>query len=562
MKQTNRSRSLLVLITAMVVVILLNVINTQYFQRFDFTADKRYTMSDATKTMLNGLKDPVLVEVYLEGDFPAGFDRLRNAIKETLDEFNAYSGGKVNYRFTDPSAATDAKKRSDFHQQLAEKGLQPTNLYVNEDGKKTEKIIFPGAIIRYGDKEQAVLMLKGNKSASAEVQLNQSIEGVEFELATGIKKVTSSLRKRIGVIQGHRELNGTELYDLGITLKEQYAVEKVELQKVVSLDGFDMVIVARPDSTFSEPDKFKLDQFIVKGGNAVFFLDGIRAQLDSIKPEGSLHLPADVNLTDLLFKYGVRVNGDIVMDINSSAVRLMVGIVGDKPDFKLVPWRYFPVINTFGNHPITKNMDGLLMRFTSTLDTVAAPGIRKTPLLFTSEYSRIIPAPVRLSFNDARLEPKPEQYQVKNLPLAWLLEGSFQSLYTNRLAKQTVDTFKFVERGKPGKVLVVSDGDFPANDINYQQRSTYPLGYDKHTAFTFANKDFILNAVSYMLDENGLILARAKNIQLRPLDKVRLKKEKTKWQVFNLALPPVTIALFGMVWAWQRRRKYGNKRNA
>lgn len=559
MKQNNRSRSIIWLSIAVLVILLFNVANTQYFLRLDFTADKRFTMSPATKSMLANIKDPVIVEVFLDGDLPSGFERLQNAMRETLDEFGTYSGNNVIYKFTDPNAATDQKKRDEFHQQLALKGLQPTNLVVNQDGKQTQKIIFPGAIVRFGEREASALVLKGNQGASPEMRLNQSIEGVEYELAAAIKKVTTRQRKRIGVIQGHRELNGTEMYDLGISLKEQYDVEKVELQKVVSLDGYDMVIVARPDSMFSEPDKFKLDQFMVKGGNALFFVDGIYARMDSIKPEGSLHLPLNNGLADLLFRYGVRVNGDVVMDINSGAVPLVVGIVGDKPNVQLVPWRYYPVVNTFSSHPIVKNMDGLLLRFASTLDTIAVKGIRKTPLFYTSDFSRIIPSPVRLSFNDARLEPKPEVYNRKKLPLAWLLEGSFTSLYTNRLAKETMDTFKFKEVDKPGKLLVVSDGDFVRNDIDFATRTTLPLGYDRAMRFQFANKDFVMNAVSYMLDEDGLILAKAKEIQLRPLDKVKVKAQKTRWQVVNLASPPIVIALFGMFWSWQRKRKYGRK---
>lgn len=559
MKQNNRSRSIIWLSIAVLVILLFNVANTQYFLRLDFTADKRFTMSPATKAMLGNIKDPVIVEVFLDGDLPSGFERLQNAMRETLDEFGTYSGNNVIYKFTDPNAATDQKKRDEFHQQLALKGLQPTNLVVNQDGKQTQKIIFPGAIVRFGEREASALVLKGNQGASPEMRLNQSIEGVEYELAAAIKKVTTRQRKRIGVIQGHRELNGTEMYDLGISLKEQYDVEKVELQKVVSLDGYDMVIVARPDSMYSEPDKFKLDQFMVKGGNALFFVDGIYARMDSIKPEGSLHLPLNNGLADLLFRYGVRVNGDVVMDINSGAVPLVVGIVGDKPNVQLVPWRYYPVVNTFSSHPIVKNMDGLLLRFASTLDTIAVKGIRKTPLFYTSDFSRIIPSPVRLSFNDARLEPKPEVYNRKKLPLAWLLEGSFTSLYTNRLAKETMDTFKFKEVDKPGKLLVVSDGDFVRNDIDFATRTTLPLGYDRAMRFQFANKDFVMNAVSYMLDEDGLILAKSKEIQLRPLDKVKVKAQKTRWQVVNLASPPIVIALFGMFWSWQRKRKYGRK---
>jgi gliding-associated putative ABC transporter substrate-binding component GldG len=543
-----------------VVLLLVNVIATEYFVRFDFTSDKRFTITEASRKLLSQVKDPILVEVYLEGDFPAGFDRLKRAIKEKLDDFAAYSDGRVQYKFTDPSLAVDAKKRNDFYLQLAQKGLQPTNLHANEDGKTIEKIIFPSALVRLADRELPVQFLKGNQSASAEQRLNQSIEGVEFELATVIQKISTTNRKRIGVIQGHRELNGTELYDIGSTLKEYYGVEKVDLQKVVDLNGFDAIIVARPDSTFSEPDKFKIDQFVVKGGNALFFLDAIKVQLDSIKPDGSLHLPTDTKLTDLLFRFGVRINADIVMDMNSAYIPLVTGYLGDKPQTQMAPWRYFPIVNFFGNHPIVKNMDALQVRFASSMDTVMAAGIQKTPLFFTSNYSRIIPAPVRLSFNDARLQPKPEQYKVKNIPLAYLLEGTFQSLYTNRLAPETMTTFAFKAKDKAGKVLVVSDGDFVRNDINYTQKSTYPLGFDRFAQVQFANKDFVLNTLAYMLDNDGLILAKTKEIQIRPLDKVRVGKEKTRWQAINMVAPVALIGLFGLVWSARRKAKFGKKR--
>lgn len=538
-------------------IILVNIIASQFFYRFDFTEDKRYTISDATRKLLTQVKDPILIEVYLDGEFPAGFERLKRSIKEKLEDFNSYSGGKVNYKFTDPSQATDAAKRNDFYMQLAKKGLQPTNLHANEDGKQIEKIIFPGALIRLADRELPIQFLKGNQSAPAEVRLNQSIEGIEFELASAVEKITNVNRKRIGVIQGHGELNGTEMYDLGVTLKDLYAVEKVDLPKVVNLEGYDAIIVAAPDSSFSEPDKFKIDQFIVKGGHALFFIDGINVRIDSIKPEGSLHLPVDTKLNDLLFKLGVRINGDIVMDMNSAYIPLVTGYMGDKPQTQMSPWRYYPIVNFFGQHPTVKNMDALQIRFASSIDTVYTPGIRKTPLFMTSNYSRIIPSPVRLSFNDARLQPRPEQYKVKNIPLSYLLEGSFQSLYTNRLAKETIDTFNFKERDKPSKVLVVSDGDFVRNDINFMQKTTYPLGYDRFAGIQFANKDLILNVLAYMLDNDGLILARTKEIQIRPLDKLKVNKEKQKWQALNLIAPVVLIGLFGLVWTARRKSKYG-----
>lgn len=540
---------------AVVAIVFINIIGSQFFYRLDLTEDKRYTITPATKTLLNKLNDVVYVEVYLEGDFPAAFKILQSSIRETLEEFRAYGGENIQFKFINPSADPDQKARTELYNQLAKRGLQPTNLYEGGEDNRVQKIIFPGAIVSYGGKEAAVTLLKGNQAASAVERLNQSAEGVEYELASAIKKLINPTKKRIAVLQGNGELNGRQMYDFGMALKDFYQVEPVNLRTTLDLSSYDAIIVAKPDTAFLEPDKFKIDQFIVGGGKALFLLDPIQMEMDSIKQEGSLVIGNDVNLTDMMFRYGVRVNNDLLMDLSSAYIPLVVGYMGDKPQTQLVQWRYFPLISTFGNSPIVKNLDAIYTKFASTIDTVKAAGIKKTPLLLSSKYARIIAAPVRLSFNEARLKPLPEQYQKSDIPIAYLLEGKFQSLFTNRLPPEAQTNLKFKAEDKPSKIIVCSDGDIASNEIT-KNGQRYLLGYDRFSGVQFGNKEFLMNAMSYLLDDDGVILARAKEIQVRPLDKPRIEKEKLNWQILNMALPALVVAVFGLLRFYRRKRRY------
>jgi len=541
---------------AMVLVIALaNLLLYGFFYRLDLTEDKRYSISDASRKILSTLKGPVFVEVYLEGEFPAGFERLQRSIRETLDEFRACSGDKLDYQFVDPSAAPDPKTRNKTYQQLAKLGLQPTNLMVKQGAEQVQKIIFPGAVIRVKGREIPVQLLKGNQAASPGERLNQSVEGIEYELANGIKSATQTAVSRIAVLTGHGEATDRQMQDFGLTLRQFYDVSKVDLTVVENLSEYDLAVLIKPRLTFSEFDKFKLDQFLVKGGKLLLLLDGIRAELDSIKPDGSLSFPYNTNLDDLLFHYGVRLNADLLLDMNCGAIPLVVGYLGDKPETRLVPWRFYPVLNNFGKHPIVRNMDALYGRFVSTLDTSISPGIKKTPLIMSSGYSRILASPVRLSFNEARLNPQPEQYKKQDLPVAYLLEGRFTSHYQNRMLPDAKDKLSFRESDKKSAMVVVGDGDIARNDTN-KAGDFFALGYDRFLRTTFANKDFLLNSIAYLLDENGVILARNKTIALRPLDLPRIGREKIWWQSVNVAGPVLLVLIFALVRLWLRNRRY------
>jgi len=523
-----------------------NALASFVFFRWDLTQEKRYTISDATKKLLQNLDGQVVVDVYLTGDFPAGFERLERAIQETLTSFSDYGGVNLAYRFIEP-------KEASMQEELMKKGLIPTNLFANEDGKRTERLVFPGAVLVYEGKEYAVQLLKGNKSASSEEQLNQSYEGVEFELASAIRRLTQKERKRIGVLVGHTKVPPPRFSDLLANLQQSYDLY-FDVQNPDSWEKGDLLLIPKPDTPFTDEEKYRLDQFVMRGGKLLVFADGVR--VDSVSLEGTFAQPLDLNLDDLWFKYGCRINQNLVKDLSCAMIPLNVGNMGDKPQIQPMPWRFFPLLNNFGKHPIVRNLDVIYTRFPSTIDTIAAEGITKTPLLLTSQYTQIRKAPALVAYNEARQQPDPEEYNAGVKSVAVLLEGAFSSLFNNRLLSNDPRISTFVGQGKPAKVIVVSDGDLIVNDIDYKRNTPLPLGYDRLSGNTFANKDFVLYAIEYLLDSEGLITARNKQVTLRPLDKLRLKEEKTQWQLLNVLGPLIAIGLLGVVWQWWRKLKY------
>lgn len=414
--KSNRSSDILKFLAWVAGIVLLNVVAANYFFRLDLTEDKRYTIAPVTKQMLGGLENEIVVDVYLEGDFPAGFKRLQQSVRETLDEFRIYADGNLRYNFIDPTDIADEKQRNEFYTSLAQKGIIPTNLRATEEGKQVERLVFPGAVIRYKGKEAAVNLLKGNLAATPDERLNQSVEGVEYELATAIRKVAFQGNKIIGYITGQGELEQQQVTDLLGSLQEYYRVARGDLAQIPSLDGLDLIIVAKPTQAFTEADKYKIDQFIMKGGKAVFFVDPMYADLDSVAAGGTFALPYNLNLDDLLFRYGVRLNPNLIMDLNSGFIPIVTGYMGDRPQTEMINWRFYPLLNNFSDHPITRNLDAVYSKFVSTMDTVKADGIRKTPLVYTSAYSRVLDAPVPLTLEEARLEVNPQQYQAGQQP--------------------------------------------------------------------------------------------------------------------------------------------------
>jgi ABC-2 type transport system permease protein len=540
-------------------VIGVNILANRFFFRIDLTEEKRFTINDATKNLLKNLDDEVYVKVYLTGKgIPAGFKRLENAVRETLDEFQVHGGTNIKYAFIDlNSEIKDEKTRNEKIIELAKKGIQPTNVTAKEDGRRTQILVIPGAVITYKDKEIATLLLKNNSNRAISRQeiLNQSCEGVEYQLASAIKTITASQKKKIGIFVNYSRLPAVNQLDLIGALKKNYELYPVDLRQSSTLDGLDAVLVMKPDQMFNDDDKYKIDQFIINGGKALFFIDAVK--VDSVAREGNMAQVQSIGLEDLLFKYGVRLNPTLIKDAQMCAnIPLDVGNFGNKANIQLVPWQYYPLINTFGKSPIVKNLDAVYTKYAGTLDTVRASGIIKTPLLMTSQYTQILNAPAIMSYNFANKEMDANQYKAGVQTVGVLLEGKFESLFKNRILPSDPRSATFKAEGKPSKIVICADGDIPVNDFDKKQNTPLPLGFDKYSGNTYANKDFVLNSIDYLLDDNGVISARNKEIVLRPLDKVALQDEREYWQGINLIIPIVVLVLAGLLKGYLRKRRY------
>lgn len=553
-----KTGDLLLLANGIVALVLINLLSSQFFFRLDLTEEKRYTIHPSTREMLSGLDEEVYVEVFLEGELNAGFRRFQKAIRETLEMFRIYSQNRIQYSFTDPATALSQKARSEFMSELAAKGLQPTNVIDTRDGERVEKIIFPGVVVSYGGAEKGVMLLKGNKAGSPEEEINQSIEGIEFEIANAIFKLTETDPKQIGILSGHGGLSGIELASLEQAVSELYHLRTIDLHDAALADC-EALVIAKPTIPFSEADKYRLDQYIMKGGKVLFLIDRLDASMDSATQATHFAFPYETRLDDQLFRYGVRINPDLIQD--RYAARYPV-ITGQRPDgsaqMQLMEWPFFPLINRFPPHPVTRNLDMVLTRFVSSIDTVKAEGVKKTPLMLTSQYSRKLTAPVNVNINELRANLTAAQFTEKFIPVAWLLEGRFTSLYKNRFLPEGVDQNSFQPESVPTSMIVVSDGDLARNDVNRRTGQPFPLGFDPYTNYTFANRELLLNMLSYLVDEDGLIRARNKQISIRPLDREQIAAEKVKWQIINLGLPLALVVLFGVTRAYWRKKKFAN----
>lgn len=568
---------LLQFLLSILIIVLVNIVATRLFTRIDLTAEKRYTLSETTKELLRGVDDIVYFQIYLEGDFPAGFTRLQQATREMLDEFRAYSRN-IEYEFINPSASEDPKERNDVYQLLIEKGLQPTDLQVSTKEGRQQQIIFPGAIVSYKGREMSLELLRSQLGAPSEKVLNNSLEGLEYNLASTISTLTSDKKPAIALIGGHGELGNRFVYDAAESLSESYAVERVfidgQLNSLTRRDSispgririsnrFDAIIIAKPDSAFSEKDKFLIDQYIMRGGSVLWLVDPVMASMDSLQDsESTMGIWQDLKLEDLLFNYGARLNPNLVTDLNALPIPLRTGQVGNQPQIDFFPWYFFPVITPVSDHPIVKNLNAIKTEFVSSLDTVGAPGIKKTILLKTSRHTRTLSTPVMISLSMLQQEPDQRLYQGPPEPVAVLLEGKFESNYTNRIPPLIRDNeeIDFLSEGKPAKMIVVTDGDIIKNQLHFSQNYPLPLGYDQYTGETFGNKDFILNAMNYLTDNSGLIDIRAKELKIRLLDMTKVNNQKAFWQLLNVMGPVVLILVFAVIQSYLRRRKYSGKK--
>ena len=571
-----RINSFIDLLIGVAIILLLNYVSSFVYTRFDLTSEKRYTLSDATKKMLGELDDVVFFQVYLEGEFPAGFTRLKKETREMLDEFRAYAPrGMFEYEFINPSENPDQQVRNQVYKQLYEQGLRPTDLEVQDEDGVSKKIIWPGAIVNYQGRQTAVHFLKSGSGAGTENLLNNSIEDLEYEISNAIRKLVNEEKPAIAFIEGHGELDVFETADISQALSEYYVVDRVRIdgninsltsRKPMTTDttktwianNYEAIIIAKPDTAFSEKDKFLIDQFVMYGGKVLWLIDPVAAEMDSLtRAEMTLGLTQQLNLDDQLFNYGVRLNGDLVQDLQSAPIPLPVGMIGDQPRYELFPWYYFPLLVPSTSHPVVNNLNAIKGEFVSSLDTVGKEGIRKTILLTTSKYTKLLRAPVRISLGITRFPPKEEQFNEAYTPVACLLEGKFNSVFTNRVPPQITNSseIKFRESGLETKMIVVADGDVIKNHVRSDKR-ILPLGFDRYTNQEYGNKDFMMNAINYLCDDTGLMSVRSRTLKIRLLDRARLQQEATKWKLINLLVPVLLVVLMGAVHVLVKRRWY------
>ncbi|WP_374165439.1 gliding motility-associated ABC transporter substrate-binding protein GldG [Arcticibacter sp. MXS-1] len=560
---TQRKKDLVYLLVFVAALAVVNAISSYFFSRIDFTKEKRFTLSDITRSELSSLDHDIQITIYLEGEFPAGFKRLQSEVRDLLDDYKAYSRGHLRFAFVNPSAGSEAANNA-LYQELVGKGLSPTNLSVKTEDGLTQKIVFPSALVIYEGREMPVNFFQNRMGASPEEVLNNSIQNLEYAFTSAIKKVRSGGRQRIGFSEGHNELTDLQLSDAMNSLQGAFEAGRVNLS-TISFEGLDklkLLIIPKPDKPFSEAEKYKIDYFLMRGGRIFWALDNVNAELDSLRGMGSqLAFAKRLNLDDMLFRYGVRVNYDLVADMNCAQIPLSVGSAGGQPQIQMVPWLFYPIFMPNSAHPLVRNLDGIRSEFASSIDTIPSRGVKKQILLSSSPFSRLLKIPSMLSLQMVEQEPDPRAFRGVPVPVAVLLEGSFPSDFANRpVPEGLVPPAALPQKSKPAKMVVMADGDVLKNQISTQDGSPFPLGFDRYSGQQFGNKNFLLNVVDYLTDDSGIIGLRNKEVKLRLLDRARIRTEKTSWQLINVIVPLVFLAVAGAIQHLYRRRKYGFKK--
>lgn len=553
-KKINDLRTTAICLTVLVVV---NVIAQYFFARIDFTTENRYSLTNITRTEVSSLDSVMNVEVYLEGDFPAGFKHLQRELKDLLSEYESCSGGKFRVRFINPAGgASDA---AESFRKLSERGLEATRLSVKSDEGLSQKIIFPGALLDYKGRQIAVNFFQNKIAAPPEEVLNNSVQNLEYAFTSAIAKLKKGERTFVGFTEGHGELGDEELADAMSALRVSFEPVRVDLKLVgvQELKALKLLIIARPRRAFSEEEKFKIDQYVMNGGRVLWSVDMVSAGLDSLRKGEALAYNYSLNLDDMLFRYGVRVNYRLVADMNCAQIPLKAS--DGAAQIQMVPWLFFPVIMPLSGHPVVKNLDGVRTEFVSDIDTVESKGIRKTVLLSSSPYNQVVNTPSVISLNMAASQPDPRNFKSAPKIVAVLLEGDFPSVFRNRPLPQGIVKGRYLDKAAgEGKMLVISDGDVFRNQINPGDSSPYPLGFDRYTGTQMGNRIFFLNAVDYLTDDSGLIALRSKELKIRLLDKARLRTEKMCWQILNIAAPLMLIFLAGLIHYLVRKKRILN----
>lgn len=531
-------------------VFLLNFANQSIYKRLDLTQDKRYTLSEITTSILDKYEDQVTIKVYLEGEFPTEFQRLQTETRQFLEELKA-ENSVIKILFINPD---------NQREQLTKKGMYPSQLTVEEDGKLSNAIIFPWAEISYKNKTIIVSLLPESQAKTQEEQLQNAVDGLEYSFANALNTLTQNNKKKIAIISGNGELQDIELYSFLSEVSKKYHLAKFTLDSVAQnpqktlqgLTNFDLAIIAKPTEKFTAEEKFTLDQFITNGGKTLWMLDNVQADTDSLFNNGKmLAYPRELNLTDLLFAYGVRVNSKLVQDLYASKIPLATGNVGNQTQFQNLPWFYNPLVSGNPNHPISKNVLPVRLQFATQIDTLKN-NIKKTPLLVSSVLTKQVGLPTIIELSSIANEPTEQEFSGGNQLFSVLLEGEFNSAYANRIKPFKSSLFK--EKSSKNKMIIIADGDIAKNQI--LKGEPHNLSTDKWTGERFGNKDFLLNSVDYLLDDSGLINLKNKSLQLNILDKQQAFNEKGYWQFINIVVPLLLLFTFGFGFNYWRKKKY------
>ncbi|MBD0822936.1 gliding motility-associated ABC transporter substrate-binding protein GldG [Aestuariibaculum marinum] len=542
-----------------IALVLLNVVSSKVFKRFDLTEDQRYTLSDAAIHFIDNVESPIIVDVFLKGDdFPSEFRRLQNETKQLLEEFAAENSNIV-FNFINP--LEDEATREGNIQQLTARGLTPMQLSVQESGKTSQAVIFPWALASYNEQTVVIPLIKNKIGASQQELVNNSVQHLEYAFADGFKKLVTPKHQKIAVLKGNKELDDKYIADFIKKLGEYYFIAPFTLDSVSvnpqkslkELNDFDLIIAAKPTEAFSEQEKLVLDQYTMNGGKSLWMIDAVIMEKDSLYNASGTNFAVnrDLNLTDFLFKYGVRINPVITSTLYSAPITLAIG-EGSNSQFQNLRWPYSPLASNNSNHPIVNNLNLVRFDFANQIDTLKN-NVSKTILLESAPLTKLEGTPREISLDLVTKEQDPSLFNKGNQTLAVLLEGKFPSVYSNRIKPFKLQQEK--DLSVPTKMIVIADGDVIKNDV--VRGVPQELGFDRWTGQQYGNKEFLLNAVNYLLDNSGLINIRSKHIDVAFLNQQKIAAEKTKWQLINIALPLVLLAIFGFTYNYVRKKKYG-----
>ncbi|WP_452221268.1 gliding motility-associated ABC transporter substrate-binding protein GldG [Lacinutrix salivirga] len=557
-KINNETKQWKLIIGVVLGVLVLNFIANSLYKRFDLTSDRRYTINASAENIIKSVKSPLLVDVFLEGDdFPAEFRRLKNETKQLLEEFSAINSN-IKFNFVNP--IENEKLRTQNIKNLSNRGLTPMQMTVNESGKSSQAVIFPWALASYNNQTVKIPLIRNKIGATQQELVTTSVQHLEYAFADGFSKLVNPKRRKIAILKGNDQLDDKYIVDFVKTLKDYYFIVPFTLDSVANnptktakaLQDFDLIISAKPTKAFTENEKFTLDQFTMNGGKSLWLLDKVAIEKDSLmNNEGkNVAIARDLNLTDFFFKYGVRINPVLVNDLYSAPIALATGD-GSQAQFTQLPWFYSPLVNTENTHPITNNLNLVKFDFANQIDTLKN-AVNKTVLLQSSILSRVDGTPQIVDLEMTQIEPDPRNYTKGNQNLAVLLEGEFTSVYNNRIKPFKLENTK--DKSRLTKMIVIADGDVIKNEIG--RNGPQELGFDKWNGQTYGNKEFLLNAVNYLLDDDGLINIRSKDIAVAFLDPEKVNAQKTKWQLINIAIPLVLLGLFGVFFNYFRKKKY------